>query len=130
MYALPTREEMTALKETAAMFRSNIFKMQLDATLAESRMTERAAAAVEAALHDLKAAIDAAPEDARAAEVRARGAWGIALPAGVSPPRTVGRCVQIDPDSARLPRGVVPPLAVGQGLGPVHFQFLRPAAGS
>ena len=38
VYALPTRQEIATLKESANLFRSNIFRMQVDATLAETRL--------------------------------------------------------------------------------------------
>ncbi|CAG8457739.1 9805_t:CDS:10 [Paraglomus occultum] len=61
LYKAPTNEEIQGLKETTDLFKSNIFKLQLDELLSEIRLDYTKHKHLESALHTLKSALDSLP---------------------------------------------------------------------
>ncbi|CAG8529724.1 4466_t:CDS:10 [Paraglomus brasilianum] len=61
LYKAPTNEEIQGLKETTDLFKSNIFRLQLDELLSEIRLDYTKHKHLESALHSLKSALDSLP---------------------------------------------------------------------
>ncbi|KAG5457607.1 MAG: Nrap protein-domain-containing protein, partial [Olpidium bornovanus] len=60
LYGVPSNEELQGLKETSELFKSNLFKFQLDELLAEVRYDYAKAKSLDAALVKLKDVLDSA----------------------------------------------------------------------
>ncbi|CAM0141445.1 unnamed protein product [Umbelopsis sp. WA50703] len=58
LYQPPTNEEMQGLKETSELFKSNIFKMEIDELLSEVKIDYTKMKSLELVLHRLKAIFD------------------------------------------------------------------------
>ena len=54
LYAIPSREEMVALKETQALFKSNLFRLQLEEFLKEVQVDYTKQGFLESTLHALR----------------------------------------------------------------------------
>ncbi|RUS31264.1 Nrap protein [Jimgerdemannia flammicorona] len=62
-YQAPTSEEIQGLKEASDLFKSNIFKLEIEELLAEVRIDYSKLKPLEAALHQLKALFDGLPDE-------------------------------------------------------------------
>lgn len=61
-YSLPTSDELSNLRETSELFKSNLFKLQIDELLKEVRVDLAHTKPLQQFLQRLKKAIDAIPE--------------------------------------------------------------------
>ncbi|KAI8811122.1 Nrap protein-domain-containing protein [Cladochytrium replicatum] len=61
LYRLPTSDEMTQIKQTNDMFKSNVFRLQIDELLKEVRVDYTRTGPVEKVLHQLKKTMDSIP---------------------------------------------------------------------
>ncbi|GAO48189.1 Nrap protein [Saitoella complicata NRRL Y-17804] len=61
-FAPPSREEIQGLQETSELYKSNIFKLEIDELLSEVRLNLEKMKSVEKALHHLRNVIDSIPE--------------------------------------------------------------------
>ncbi|KAL1914891.1 uncharacterized protein VTP21DRAFT_7807 [Calcarisporiella thermophila] len=62
LYAAPTNDEIQGLKEASELFKSNIFKLQIDELLSEVRIDYNKLQPLETALHKLKTILDNIPD--------------------------------------------------------------------
>ncbi|CAG8685921.1 14070_t:CDS:2, partial [Ambispora leptoticha] len=62
LYRAPTNEEIQGLKETADLYKSNIFKLKIDELLSEVQIDYEEAKFLENNLHQIKEAFDSIPD--------------------------------------------------------------------
>eukprot|EP00038_Savillea_parva_P031344 m.85330 g.85330 ORF g.85330 m.85330 type:complete len:1166 (-) comp9627_c0_seq2:2267-5764(-) len=102
LYATPTLDELQELSKTESLFKSNLFKLQIDELLSEVRLRAKRTRAVEDGLRAVKAALD-----------RVKDSGGDETELSVTAP--------IDGD-------VLPPIALGADIsGGSKFKFRKPA---
>ncbi|KAJ3032596.1 hypothetical protein HDV00_007333 [Rhizophlyctis rosea] len=89
LYKAPTNDEMQQLKETSDLFKSNLFKLQIDELLNEVRINHNTTGPLEKALHKLKEIMDAMsdiPETSVLEATSKLASSGIAVPFPHPPP--------------------------------------------